>query len=185
LATKIETILKASARITKIVRGLKKFSRSSDGATHQDCPLTQIIEEATQLADVKLKKFSTQLICSLGSNAWIHCDEVEIEQVLVNLIHNAVDAIKHLPDRWVKIETLDQLNSVILRVTDSGRGIPEPVRNKLFEPFFTTKAVGEGTGLGLSITKGILDEHQASITVLADCPNTCFEIHFKGLSKAA
>ena len=61
---------------------------------------------------------------------------------------------------------------------DSGPGIKEDVRNKLFEPFFTTKKVGEGTGLGLSISKGILDEHKATITVIADSPNTCFEIRF-------
>jgi signal transduction histidine kinase len=48
----------------------------------------------------------------------------------------------------------------------------------LFEPFFTTKKVGEGTGLGLSISKGILDEHQATIKVIEDSPNTCFEIRF-------
>ena len=61
---------------------------------------------------------------------------------------------------------------------DSGPGIPENVRAKIFDPFFTTKKVGEGTGLGLSITKGILDEHGATITVVDGIPNTCFEIRF-------
>ena len=106
------------------------------------------------------------------------CDEVEIEQVLVNLINNAIDAVKMRPERWVKVALFDDANSVVLRVTDSGSGIPENVRDKLFEPFFTTKKVGEGTGLGLSITKGILDELRATISVVADSPNTCFEIRF-------
>ena len=111
-------------------------------------------------------------------NAQILCDEVEIEQVLVNLVNNAIDAVKDQPKKWVKVSLSDDAESVVLRVTDSGPGIPDSVRDKLFEPFFTTKSVGEGTGLGLSITKGILDEHKATIAVVTDSPNTCFEIKF-------
>jgi C4-dicarboxylate-specific signal transduction histidine kinase len=113
-----------------------------------------------------------------STQAQIVCDEVEIEQVLVNLINNGIDAVKDRQDKWVKITVFEEGNTVVMRVMDSGPGIPESVRAKLFDPFFTTKKVGEGTGLGLSITKGILDEHKATITVVADCPNTCFEIRF-------
>ena len=64
------------------------------------------------------------------------------------------------------------------QIIDSGTGISEAIQKKLFEPFFTTKKVGEGTGLGLSISKGILDEHKATITILNQVPQTCFEIVF-------
>ena len=87
-------------------------------------------------------------------------------------------------EKWVKVELSEEGAEVVLRVTGSGDGIPEKIRNKLFEPFYTTKSVGEGTGLGLSITKGILDEHQAGISVLANCKNTCFEIRFQNVSMA-
>ncbi len=62
-----------------------------------------------------------------------------------------------------KLSIFEAGTSIVLRVIDSGLGIPEQRRAKLFDPFFTTKKVGEGTGLGLSISKGILDEHQATI----------------------
>ena len=108
----------------------------------------------------------------------VFCDEVEIEQVFINLLNNAIDAVKDRPEKWVKISVFEDGNYVVIRTTDSGPGIPGNVRDKLFEPFFTTKSTGEGTGLGLSITKGILDEHNATITVVDESPNTCFEIKF-------
>ena len=106
------------------------------------------------------------------------CDEIEIEQVLVNLINNGIDAVKNLPEKWVRVTIFEDPTQVILQISDSGSGIPEKIRHRLFDPFFTTKGVGEGTGLGLSIAKGILDEHHATISVLAEAPHTCFEIRF-------
>ena len=96
----------------------------------------------------------------------------------MNLINNSIDAVKETPEKWIKVEIYDESQTVVLRIIDSGSGIPENLRAKLFDPFFTTKPVGKGTGLGLSITKGILDEHKATIAVVDDVPNTCFEIKF-------
>jgi two-component system NtrC family sensor kinase len=87
-----------------------------------------------------------------------------MEQVLIN---NSI---------WGKISAEEEKAFIILRVMDSGTGIPKEVLNKIFDPFDTTKLVGEGTGLGLSITKGILDEHGATIRVVEEIENTCFEI---------
>jgi signal transduction histidine kinase len=78
----------------------------------------------------------------------------------------------------VKVRIFEEEGAVLLRVEDSGAGIPVEVEAKMFEPFFTTKSVSEGTGLGLSITKGILTEHNASIGIRRDLPNTCLEIRF-------
>jgi C4-dicarboxylate-specific signal transduction histidine kinase len=113
------------------------------------------------------------------TNARIYCNDVEIEQVIVNLISNAIDATKDLTQRWVAVSATEAEDMVILRVTDSGSGIPPNVRSKIFDPFYTTKKVGEGTGLGLSVSKGILDEHKATISVVDDSPNTCFEVRLR------
>lgn len=131
------------------------------------------------LIDAKSKQHNTPITCDLRSESFIRCDEVEIEQILINLIGNGIDAVKEMPNRWVKVEVYDDAQAVVLRVSDAGLGIPDGVKQKLFDPFFTTKKVGEGTGLGLSITKGILDEHMATIEVVANVPNTCFEIRFQ------
>ncbi len=175
---KIETIQKSCDRIARIVKSLRKFSRSGDKSCFQTTKMSKIVTEALVLTDAKSKRHSIPVTFDCSTDTNVDCDEVEIEQVLVNLINNAIDAVKSKPEKWVKITLFEKAESLVLRVMDSGPGIKEDVRNKLFEPFFTTKKVGEGTGLGLSISKGILDEHKATITVIADSPNTCFEIRF-------
>ena len=175
---KIEIIKKSCERISRIVKGLKKFSRSDDEVELLSHSLSAIANEALILTESKSKRLNTPVTIESKTDENILCNEIEIEQVLVNFISNAIDAVQSKKDKWVKILVHEESSSLVLSVVDSGLGIPETVRNKLFEPFFTTKTVGEGTGLGLSISKGILDEHNATITIPADSPNTCFEIRF-------
>jgi C4-dicarboxylate-specific signal transduction histidine kinase len=137
-----------------------------------------IANEALLLTENYAKGNSVSLQIEINSTSAIFCNEVEIEQVFINLINNAIDAVKDLPEKWVKLSVFDDGDNAVVRVLDSGKGIPEAIREKLFQPFFTTKQVGAGTGLGLSITKGILDEHKATISVDTHSSNTCFEIRF-------
>ena len=175
---KIEMIKKASHRISRIVKGLKKFSRSDLSSQHKNYILQNIISESFIITEAKAKEYTISIFFETTQPLEINCDEIEVEQVIVNLISNSIDAIKNLSERWIRISVSEDSHSVILQIRDSGSGIPKEVRDKLFDPFFTTKNMGEGTGLGLSITKGILDEHDASIIVLENDPNTCFEIRF-------
>lgn len=178
LAKKVETIHLATERIAKIVKSLRKFSRTSDKSTFKGHFLSEIVNESLVLTNAKARSHSTQITLESKSAGKILCDDIEIEQVLVNLINDAIDAIQHLNERWITLEVHENENQVILRVRDSGPRISPDVEKKMFEPFFTTKPVGKGTGLGLSISKGILDEHHASIELLGDDPHTCFEICF-------
>ncbi len=178
LKSKIEAIKKSTQRISRIVVGLKKFSRSGSSVDVEPQSLVSIIKEAIILSDSKSKRHSTSITMDAKTDAFILCNEVEIEQVLINLINNSIDAVKNNTEKWIKISVFQDQDAVVLRVIDSGKGIPESIRTKLFEPFFTTKKVGQGTGLGLSISKGILDEHKATIAVLESSSNTCFEIKF-------
>ncbi len=177
-SSKIQTIKKSCDRIARIVNGLRKFSRSGDRSSFKNSDVGSIVDEALVLTESKSKRHATPVSVECKSIAKVRCDDIEIEQVLVNLINNSIDAVKSQPEKWVKVSVFEDDTSVVLRVMDSGSGIPEHVRSKLFDPFFTTKRVGEGTGLGLSIAKGILDEHGATIAVLDGVPNTCFEIRF-------
>ncbi len=177
-AAKLEGIKKATHRIARIVLSLKKFSRSSEKLEMNYLNINNIIDETMILVQAKAKKHDTIMSAECAATTPIYCDEVEIEQVLINLIGNAIDAAKDQSERWVRVSATEDAQTVILRVTDSGPGIPKKIRDQIFEPFFTTKKVGEGTGLGLSISKGILDEHKATIAVLENEPNTCFEIRF-------
>lgn len=174
------SIAKNGDRISKIIKSLNKYSNNSRPTSIQPHALSQIVKEAKNLTSMKLKRFKTELLIQTTSDSKINCDEIQIEQVLINLINNAIDANKNTKEeeRWVKVEVFDLAEFVVLRVSDSGKGIPENIKSKLFDPFFTTKKVGEGTGLGLSICKGILNEHNATISVISNLPNTCFEICF-------
>ena len=181
-ASKIEAIQKASGRISKIIGGLKKFSRSSQGVSYSNHSLSEIVRESLILTSIKSNRHNTPVSADFKTESLIQCDEVEIEQVIINLINNATDAVKERDEKWVKIEVAEDALSVVFRITDSGLGISEAVHNKIFEPFFTTKPVGEGTGLGLSITKGILDQHNATIVLVPHVLNTCFEIRFQKIT---
>jgi C4-dicarboxylate-specific signal transduction histidine kinase len=114
----------------------------------------------------------------------IHCQEVPISQVLINLIGNSCDAIQGQKDKWIKISAEIKDENVFLSVTDSGNGIPALLQEKIFQPFFTTKAIGQGTGLGLSISKGIINSQNGNLTLDTQCKNTKFVIQLPK-SKAA
>jgi PAS domain S-box-containing protein len=179
LRKKIEIIEKSAERIAKIVNGLRKFSRTSDRPDRKHCRIDRIIEETLIMTAAKAHRHLTQVEVLGSEEAWILCDEIEIEQVLINLINNAIDAVKTSDQRWVQISLKKEASMTVVLVRDSGKGLPKEVKERLFQPFFTTKPVGEGTGLGLSIARGILKEHDASLMLLEDDPHTCFEIRFQ------
>lgn len=179
LNDKLEAVKSSVERISKIVNGLRKFSRTSNDNNHTKHKLLRLVEEMVVLTDVKAKRFATPIEWDLTSNSEILCDAFEIQQVIINLINNAVDAVQSMPEKWIKVRLFDEGSHVILQVIDSGPGISAAVEQKLFQPFFTTKAVGEGTGLGLSISKGICEQHGATLTLNRNVKHTCFEVRFK------
>jgi PAS domain S-box-containing protein len=179
---KVEAIKKACMRMGRIVGGLKKFSRSSENLSFKKTSLSEIVKEALVLTSVKSKRNQAEVNCDFKSDSYILADEVSIEQVIINLINNALDAVNDQAEKWVRVEVSEDTLHVILKITDSGSGIPPEIQAKIFNPFFTSKPVGEGTGLGLSICKGLLDEHKATIELIKDSPNTCFEVRFPKIS---
>lgn len=177
-SAKLDTIAKSAIRIEKIVKGLKKFSRSSTGSEYKPESIDTLVSETLIITEAKSKRHSVPIVIDIAPDLNIKCDSVEIEQVLVNLINNGIDAVKVAKDSWVKIHAFSEDRQVVVQVIDSGLGISPEIEQKLFQPFFTTKAVGEGTGLGLSIAKGILDSHKATFELNQSFRNTCFEIRF-------
>ena len=180
---KIENINRCVDRISKIINGLKKFSRTEKTQEFKIQSLNKIIEESITLTSIKANNSGIEIFRELTCEAEIYCDEIEIEQVLVNLISNAIDAIEMLNEKWIKIKLSHENDTFILKIIDSGFGIPKDIQQKIFNPFFTTKEIGKGTGLGLSISKGILDAHGASINIINYDQYTCFEIKFQNASE--
>lgn len=175
LTSRTEELNKAVKRIVKIVHGLQKYSRSSSDDNRTDHPLFELAEVAVSLCALKSKRHDTTITTENKHEGSVFCDEVEIEQVLINLISNAIDAVKNLEHRWIKIQVFEESPDMILRVCNPGC-IPEDICEKLFVSFYTTKPVGEGTGLGLSISKDIITKHNGTLKLLKNRPDTCFEI---------
>jgi two-component system C4-dicarboxylate transport sensor histidine kinase DctB len=92
---------------------------------------------------------------------------IQLEQVFINLLTNARDAVAESPRKQIRISATTGSGAVEVALADTGRGIPPGHERQIFDPFFTTKEVGKGTGLGLSITYGIIKEHGGTISVVS------------------
>ncbi|MBC7693516.1 MAG: PAS domain-containing protein [Methylotenera sp.] len=165
-------------RISKIVKSLRAFSREGSQDPFQITQIGGIIQDTVELCHQKLRHHGVEfrVLDAEASEERIECRPVEISQVLLNLLNNSFDAIMGLSEKWIELRVVKSGDHLLLTLTDSGSGIPGPVREKLFEPFFTTKEVGKGTGLGLSVSKGIIESHGGSMKIDHDSPHTRFVI---------
>lgn len=151
-----------AVRIRDIVRDLRNFSRpEGEGFTENN--LNEIVESALKLVWNKLK-YKCSVEKQLGELPTVFCNRNQIEQVLVNLMLNAADAVE-AGGRIVLRTVHPAGGGVLFSIEDNGAGISAEHLNRLFDPFFTTKDVGKGTGLGLSISHGIIEMHNGSINV--------------------
>ena len=178
IKARLERIAKASQRITKIIGGLKKFSGTVTTSEISRVSLAKVIQESLLDVEQKSVNSSVSLSADITEGPMVLANSIEIEQLMVILMNNAIDAVKTLENRWVKVILGTRGDRAFIQVQDSGSGIPPEVAARLFQPFFTTKVVGEGTGLGLSIAKGIVDAHHGTIEIIDTLKNTCFEINF-------
>lgn len=179
LQEKLPKIQKAVQRISKIVSGLKKFSRTSARSPTSLQSMKEIILESLDLSLLKVQENRIDLKLDIPEDFQVKVDPLEIEQVLINLIHNSVDAIKNTENPWIEVKLSrdqEKLDFLVAQIIDSGTKPSIEITEKLFQPFFTTKKVGEGTGLGLSISKGIIEQHGGQIEFNQSHPNTCFQI---------
>jgi two-component system NtrC family sensor kinase len=171
----IERIIKASLYTREIIKKLMIFSRQMPQQITK-VNLNAITTNILYFIDVRFQSRGIEIVKQLGEKLPdIEADEVQISQVLVNLITNAVYA---MPDGGViTVSTKVKANQISLTVKDTGTGMPADIKAKIFEPFFTTKPVGQGTGLGLSVVQGIIDAHDGQITVKSTVgKGTTFEI---------
>jgi len=156
-------------RIVKIVQGLKDFSRIDFAQDFVDYDLNQGVESTLLIANNSIK-YTVQVELQLSDLPIIKALGGEINQVILNIIINAVHAINSSNMHGtIRIATYENDGSVVLEVEDSGVGIPKENLLKIFDPFYTTKRVGEGTGLGLSIAYDIIvNKHKGKIDVRSE-----------------
>ena len=159
----IDRIVKASLYTREIIKKLMIFSRQMPPQIAK-INLNDVVENILYFIDVRFHSRGIKLTTKLDEHLPpINGDEVQMSQVLVNLITNAVHAMPN--GGQITVTTKDKGPFVSLLVSDTGHGMTPTVKQKIFEPFFTTKSVGQGTGLGLSVVKGIIDSHHGKIMV--------------------
>jgi signal transduction histidine kinase len=150
-------------RVTEIIRSLRIFSRL-DQHELAECNLNEFLESALVLLYHQYKN-RIDIQRSFGDIPAIQCNPVQINQVFVNILINAIDAIERKGMISITTRYLQKEDQVEIRIRDTGAGIPQDVLPRIFEPFFTTKDVGKGTGLGLAITYSIIENHRGGIRV--------------------
>jgi PAS domain S-box-containing protein len=171
-------IIQMSDRISKIIKGLKSFSRENKTETFQNFNLKSLMESTLELCWQRFRQHGILVKQAVPLEITLRGCRPEISQVILNLLNNSHDAIMHQIEKWILIEAQETPQEVTVTITDSGKGIPEKVARRMFEPFFTTKDFGKGTGLGLSTSVGIMESHGGSLKFHEDSKNTKFTAHF-------
>lgn len=164
----LDLIASESRRCGELVKNLLTFSRATP-MNLQTTDLNRVIEQSLRLVQHQLDLGAIQVQTELDPGLpLVHCDGAQIEQVLLALVMNAIDAMPQGGNLWLTSKADREKNQVQIVVRDDGSGIPPEILPQIFEPFLTTKETGRGVGLGLAISHSILDRHNGNIEVQSE-----------------
>src|SRR5437588_7406593 len=152
-------------KATEIISHLRTFGRVAS-VSYESVAVNKVISSAISLIQeqLRLRQIDVEVHFPV-EDVIVPGNAIQLEQVFLNLLTNARDAMANAPRKIITIVCTPKDNMVEIGFCDTGPGIPAGFEQRVFDPFFTTKEVGAGTGLGLSITYGIIKEHQGTITV--------------------
>lgn len=172
----LEKIEAQTERVAKIIKNLLNFARNPSDSSFHQVDLKENLQEIISLIDYKLKAMNINLELNLRPVKPILAQGERLQQVFINIILNAIDA---MPEGGkLKIELSEEDKKAIIKIEDTGTGISNQHLPHIFDPFFTTKGIGKGTGLGLSISYAIIKEHEGLITVESERKKgSLFTIH--------
>lgn len=166
IMTLVEDIYNGSVRMKKIVEDLRTFAKKDEGLLSDNIEINNLIENSIRLTKKQVKD-NIKIITDLGSHIPAFTGSIsKIEQVLVNMILNASQAIeKEYGEIRIQTRYNEKKDCVCIKIEDNGIGMDEQIKSNIFDPFFTTKRNEGGVGLGLSISYGIIKEHKGNIQV--------------------
>lgn len=173
-SSNLQLIAELCTRMGSIIGELKTFARKESGRLGM-APLQQVMTSSLMLIDPLRKATGTRIeVPPTDLGVW--GDTIRLEQVMVNLLRNGIDAMEHQPERLIEIGFSATASLVVITIRDHGPGLNEDVMEHLFEPFFTTKPSGKGLGLGLSLSHAIVLEMGGTIRAENAHPGARFEL---------
>lgn len=182
IKTKLNKINSATERIARIVKGMKIISSKNDQVEHEYIKLSKVLEVSLDLFEERFKNENIDFQLENITDPIIRCNPLQISQILINLISNALDAIQKIEGKnYLAIKVTEDFlyHSVDIRIINSGPLLDPEVSSKIFEPFFTTKSLGHGTGLGLSISQTLAHSNEGSLTYENYLEQVCFKLHLE------
>jgi two-component system NtrC family sensor kinase len=159
--SRLEDMRQGLERVKELVVDLRTFSRLDEGK-FKTIDIAETVNSVLRFLGHRIQD-RIRIETAFGPGHKLSCAAGQFNQVLMNIIANAIDAIEG--KGTITIGTSTQDGMFVVSIRDTGAGIPESIRNRIFEPFFTTKPVGSGTGLGLAISYGIVQAHNGVIEV--------------------
>jgi two-component system C4-dicarboxylate transport sensor histidine kinase DctB len=176
-----QRILKMTDRTQQIIKSLKTFAHHQEGAPGTPQNLHEGLAETLLLLNDKIRNQNISIQNELPEQLpKVLGTESELAQILMNIIGNAIDALKDSPNKEIQVFARPENEFVILSIKDNGPGIPAHIQMKIFDSLFTTKALGQGTGLGLAISKQIMERHGGFIKLNTGVENGAqFDLYFK------
>nr|WP_165899781.1 sensor histidine kinase [Pseudaminobacter arsenicus] len=152
-------------RMAAISRHLRNFARKPNEKLGR-VALAEVVNDTLEIVAWRLKAAGATVAVDLGHvPPMVHAGSVRLQQVLVNIVSNAADAVEGLPDRTIELCARRNGDMVTITIRDHGPGVPEAIATRIFDPFFSTKGVGKGLGLGLSISYNIVKDFGGSLSV--------------------
>lgn len=169
----VQTMLRRSDHLQKFVEGYRKLAMLPSPKKEKTA-LQQVVENCIQVMNPLFRKNNIEVTNSVTQNYLINIDSQQIEQVLINLLTNSINALENSNLKQISISAEAKNNRIYIKVSDSGKGIEKEIEEKIFLPFFTTRP--EGAGIGLTLSKNIIEAHGGYVSHKNENGKTVFEI---------
>lgn len=181
------SIVHTSDRAIRILRGVAAMARVGTHDPMEEANVAAMVDQAVELVQGRYKESGIQLEAIVPEGLpMLECREVQISQILVNLLNNALDAVEGDPrsERWVRVEVSvqpgeqhqDHIERLEIDVIDGGPGVAPEHKERLMQTFFTTKSMGAGIGIGLSVSRSIAEDHSGQLELCESDGHTCFRL---------
>jgi PAS domain S-box-containing protein len=176
----LNKIVEMTERVSKIIRSLRVLARDGSSDDPEIVDIHSVIDDCIHTYQERIAKAGVELkMVNPEFTQEVMVQRTQITQVLLNLVVNALDAVKDQKDAWISVETVDCGKNIEIRVSDSGPGVPKVLQDKIFDPFFSTKGnaaatMKSGLGMGLSLSRSLAEHNRGQLLLDRKAKNTCF-----------